>query len=143
MAIPQGGFSLGAAGITSPGGAYAYGANSAFPHYFAGIFFIDTGYDDPVQWTTGVDAAEIYGARVYANSGTHSPAGAPAGTYLGKWHLVAEPVWQSKFYVTPHANNIQQRRVLIRVDAYLLEPISEANNSYQRLDTVDWSLYRL
>ena len=31
-------------------------------------FFIDTGDDDPVLWTTGVDAAELYGARVYAQS---------------------------------------------------------------------------
>lgn len=141
MAIPQGGFSAGAAGITSPGGAYAYSAGAGYPHYFAGQFFIDTGYDDPVLWTTGVDAAEVYGARVYAKTGTISPAPG-ASVYTGRWHIVAHPVWDAKFWTSPTPVATQQR-IFIRCDAYLLEPVSEADGSYQRLDSVDWSLYRV
>lgn len=141
MAIPQGGFLTSAAGITGPGGAYSYVAAAGYPHYFAGSFFIDTGYDDPVLWTTGVEAAEVYGARVYGATGIISPN--PGGSvYVGKWNVVATPVWQDKFYTSP-APNQRQQRILIRCDCYLLEPVSEVNGSYQRLDSVNWSLYRI
>jgi hypothetical protein len=142
MAIPDGGFKGGAAGITPPGGGYSYLAGLLLPHYFAGIFFIDTGYDDPVLWTAGVQAAEVYGARVYATAGTIAPAQA-AGVYTGKWHIEATPVWQSKFWVSPHGNTTTQKRILIKCECYLLEPVSTTASAWQRLESADWSLYRL
>lgn len=142
MAIPQGNFTNGGAGITSPGGAIAYQSGVAFPQYFAGTFFIDTGYDDPVLWTTGVDAAEVYGARVYIATDTHSPAQA-AGTYLGKWNVVATPVWQAKHWAYPHSNTPKQKRLLIKCDVYLTEPVDTSAGAYQRGETCDWSLYRI
>lgn len=141
MAIPKGGFKSAAAGVSYPGGAFSYLANIGFPLYFGGTFFIDTGYDDPVLWTEGVEAAEVYGARVYATLSSVSPAVA-ADTYLGKWSLIATPVWQSKHWALPTTNAFQPR-ILIQCDAYLSEPVSEAANSWQRVTEVDWSLYRL
>lgn len=143
MAIPTGLFLLGGAGLSSPGGAFSYLEATVQPNYFAGTFFIDTGYDDPGSWYAGLQAAEIYGARVYGATGTISPSGPGAGTYTGRWQITASPVWSSKFYVVPHSNPIGQQRVLIRCDAWLCEPISTAVGAYQRLESVDWTLYRL
>lgn len=149
MAFPRGGFAAGAAGISSPGGAYSYAATPAwapgaggYPQFYAGTFFIDTGYDDPVLWTTGVQAAEVYAARVYAASGVASPAPA-AGTYTGKWRIAATPVWEAKFWATPHSNTTTQKRVLIQCDVYLSEPLSLSDGAFQRVDSVAWSLYRI
>ena len=142
MALPQGLFTLGGAGITSPGGAYTYDAGAVLPQYFAGSFFIDTGYDDPVTWTTGVEAAEVYGGRVYGATGTAIPAGS-AGDYAGRWQLKVTPVWSSKFWFLPHSNTINQKRIYLMCDVYLMEPVSTADGAYQRLETVNWSLYRL
>lgn len=153
MAIPRGGFKSGAAGITAPGGAFSYLAPGSgvlwgdpgtgdYPQFYAGMFLIDTGYDDPVLWTAGVDCAEVYAARVYAKTGVASPS-VPADTYLGKWNIAATPVWQSKFWALPTSNTNTQRRILIQCEVYLSEPVSIADGSYQRLDSVDWSLYRV
>jgi hypothetical protein len=142
MALPPGLFSLAGAGITSPGGAFSYSPGLVLPNYYGGTFFIDTGYDDPGAWTAGLEAAEIYGARVYGASGTHSPA-QPAGTYTGKWQIVASPVWSSKFWATPHTNTTGQQRVLIQCDAWLAEPVDTGAGAYQRVETVAWTLYRL
>lgn len=142
MAIPDGLFTLTGAGISSPGGAFSYLAGTVQAQYFAGHFFIDSGYDDPVIWTTGVDAAEVYGARVYGKTSTHSPAQA-AGTFLGKWNIVATPMWQAKHWATPHSNVLTQARVIIKCEIYLSEPVDTTAGAYQRLETVDWSLYRV
>lgn len=142
MALPDGLFTLGGAGITSPGGAFSYQDGLVLPNYMAGTFFIDTGYDDPGAWANGLECAEIYGARVYAATGTVSPAVA-AGVYTGKWQLVATPVWSSKFWALPHSNTIGQQRVLIKVDAFLAEPVGISAGNWQRIESVDWTLYRL
>lgn len=142
MALPQGLLTPGSAGITSPGGAFGYGAGIALPNYYGGTFFIDTGYDDPGTWTPGLEAAEIYGARVYGASGTHSPA-VGAGVYTGKWQIIATPVWSAKFWETPHTNQVGQQRVLIKCECWLAEPVSTAIDAYQRLETCAWTLYRL
>jgi hypothetical protein len=142
MAIPQGNFTNGGAGITSPGGAIAYEAGVDFPQYFAGTFYIDTGYDDPVLWTTGVDAADVYGARVYIITSTHSPAQA-AGTYIGSWNVVATPMWKAKHWALPHSNTPTQARVFIKCDCYVSEPVDKGAGAFQRAETDNWSLYRI
>lgn len=141
MAIGQGGFVQASSSPTGTG-SYSYAAGTTQSMFYAGTFFIDTGYDDPVLWTVGVDCAEVYAARVYANHGTVSPAQAP-DTYLGKWNIVATPVWSTKFWGLPTTNTPIQKRVLIRCDVYLSEPVSNNAGDYQVLDTVDWSLYRV
>lgn len=141
MAIPQGAFDP--VGTTGTGtGTYTYQADVLFAHYFAGAFFIDTGYDDPVLWSSGVEAAEVYGARVYGTSGTIFPSAA-GGAYSGDWRIVATPVWVSKFYVSPSSEPVTQRRIWIRCDCYLTNPISVSAGAYQRLNTVEWTLYRV
>jgi hypothetical protein len=142
MALPTGLFTMSGAGITASGGAYSYEPGSVLPNYFAGTFFIDTGYDDPGAWAAGLEAAEIYGARAYGASGTISP-GLGAGTYTGKWQITASAVWSSKFWVTPHGNTIPQQRVFIKCDVWLAEPVSLSPGAWQRLESVDWTLYRL
>lgn len=142
MALPQGIFWLAGAGITSPGGAHSYAAGLVLPNYYAGTFFIDTGYDDPGSWTAGLEAAEVYGARVYGATGTHSPAEA-AGVYTGKWQVIPTPVWSSKFWAFPHSNPIGQQRVLIKCECWLAEPVSTGIDAWQRMETCDWTLYRL
>lgn len=142
MAIPQGLFLLGGGGgLPNPGGAFTYRAGTVQPEYFAGTFFIDTGYDDPVAWTSGQPAAELYGARVYGASGVHSPA-VGAANPAGKWLVNATPVWSSHFFELPHSNTTQQQRVYIRCDCYLSDPVGTALGDYQRLDSVAWTLYR-
>lgn len=142
MALPNGSFSLNAAGISGAGGAFTYDAGSVRPQYYAGTFFIDTGYDDPVVWTTGVDAAEVYQGRVYASSGTHF-VGQPAGTYTGKWLIAATPVWTAKHWAVPHSNQMTQQRIWLKCDVYLTEPFSTSSGTWFRMDAVDWSLYRV
>lgn len=142
MAIPQGLFTLAGAGITNPGGAYSYLELTDLPFYYGGTFLIDTGYDDPGAWNAGLEAAEIYGARVYGAGGAHDPA-LGAGTYVGKWMINSTPVWSSKFWETPHSNTVNQQRVLIKCECWLAEPASKAAGYWNRLDTVDWTLYRL
>lgn len=141
MALPPGGFSPGSAGIGGGGGAYGYVAGAGYPEYFAGSFFIDTGYDDPVAWTTGVDAAEIYGARVYGASGTINPDPG-AGVYVGGWRVQASPCWETAFFTAPAAN-ARAQRVFIKCDVYVHAPVSTAINAWQRLESVNWSLYRV
>lgn len=141
MAIPNGAFD--AVGTMGSGiGTYSYQAGAAYPHYFAGTFFIDTGYDDPVIWTTGVDAAEVYAARVYGASGSIGPSASP-GTFAGDWRIEASPVWVAKFYVTPAPAGSTQARILIKCDVYLASPVSTAAGAYQILNSVNWSLYRI
>lgn len=142
MAVPRGAFTTGGAQVTAPGGAFAYAAGASYPQYYAGTFFIDTGYDDPVLWTSGVDAAEIYGARVYGTAGAMSSSPA-AGTLMAEWRLTATPMWAAKLYVTPHSIEPTQRRVHIQVDAYLVTPYTSAATHWYRLNNVNWSLYRL
>jgi hypothetical protein len=142
MALPQGLYTPAGAGVAAPGGAYSYLAGTNLTQYFAGVFLIDTGYDDPGSWTAGLEAAEIYGARVYGASGVHNPA-LGAGVYAGKWMINAVPVWSSKFWETPHGNTIGQQRVLIKCEVWVAEPAQKTDGSYMRLDTVDWTLYRL
>jgi hypothetical protein len=145
MALPQGIFNVSGAGISAPGGAYAYGPGVVSPNYYAGTFFIDTGYDDPGAWTAGLEAAEIYGARVYgASSFVHWASGSHgAGEYVGKWQIQASAVWSSKFWIAPTGNVTPQQRVFIKVDVWLSEPLDTLAGSYQRLDSVQWTLYRL
>lgn len=143
MALAQGAFMPGTAGITAPGGAYSYKSFVSYPQYYGGTFFIDTGYDDPVLWSTGVDAAEVYQARVYANSISYFGGSAAATTYDGKWHVVPTPVWTARMWTPPHGNINTQNRILIACDVYLSEPLSLTNGSWQRLETVNWSLYRV
>ena len=123
------------------GGAYSYAPNKTRAEYFAGEFTIDTGYDDPVAWTAGVQAAEIYGARVYGRTGTIYPSPG-SNVHMGEWRIEANPIWSNSFYTYPSAG-VQSSRVLIRCRAWIANPVSIANNSWQRLDTVDWSLYRV
>jgi hypothetical protein len=142
MAIPQGAFQLYPTGMGfTKGGAYGYLAGTVQSMYYAGTFFIDTGYDDPVTWTAGTECAEIYNARVYGASGNYNPS-AGAGTYVGKWNINATPVWSSKFWQAPHSNTSGQQRVLIKCDVWLSEPVSTASGAWQRLDSVAWTLYK-
>lgn len=143
MALPEGGFVVGGAGITAPGGAYTYAGGATYPQYYAGTFFIDTGYDDPVTWTSGVDCAEVYGGRVYAVTSTNVVGSPEAGTYLGKWDIAVTPVWEAKQWATPHSNTSLQRRVWLMCEVFYREPLSTASGNSYRLDSVNWSLYRL
>lgn len=143
MALPIGTFNY-ASGVstygTAEGGLFTYAPGNARTEYFAGEFTIDTGYDDPVAWTLGVQAAELYSARVYGRTGTIYPDPG-SGIYMGDWRIEATPVWSNSFYTNP-VPSVQSSRVYIRCRAWLANPVSNAEGSWQRLDTVDWTLYR-
>lgn len=119
-----------------------YTAAQVHAAYFAGTFFIDTGYDDPVLWLSGADPAEMYAGRVYGTDSFVSPAVA-ATTFLADWNIVATPVWAAKHYATPHSNTLTQRRIYLKCDVWVSNPVSTADGSFQRLNNVAWSLYRV
>jgi hypothetical protein len=135
-------FTSAALGIIAPGGAVTYASPNVMGvgPFYAGEYFIDTGYDDPVAWAAGQDLAKLYQARVYGNSGTVYIAGIGASTYTNKWTFDAVPVWSSNFSTLPALGAVQQR-VFIRVRAFVTDPQFTASGDGYRLNTCNWGLY--
>ncbi len=123
-------------------GLYAYQPNVDPGEMFAGEFIIDTGYDDPVSWTVGVQAAEVYAARVYPKTGIVSAPGPGASQFAAAWRIAATPVWSINLYQVP-AVGVRLQRVLIACTAYARGPWSAASGQWQELTSVDWTLYRV
>lgn len=140
MAVPLGNFYSGVAGIAAPGGAFTYGAGLSRPRYFGGTFIIDTGYDDPTGYSATAPAAELYLARVYSRGITINPA-VSTGVAQGDWVVEAVPSWGTS-HVQGTAVGSNGRRVYLVCRAFLLNPVSNAEGSYQRINSVDWALFR-
>lgn len=109
---------------------------------YAGDFFIDTGYNDPVDYPAGVQGAEIYGARVYYGGGIISGS-PPAGSSTGQWRLKGTPVWTATGTVLPGTQTVS-RRIFIHVEAWVKGAFRRGTvNGWEMLTAVSWSLYRL
>ena len=108
--------------------------------YFAGEFFIDTGYNDPVDFTGGVQGAELYIARVYGKSGNHIPSRGASG-YVNLWRIESTVLFGAAFYETP-ATAEALRRVYIRCRAYASNPAVTSAGSWSLLNVIEWALYR-
>lgn len=130
---------LGALGVA---GVYAYEAlipNAQARRFFAGEFWIDTGYDDPADFPWGVEGAEAYNARVYVTKIRASRA-FPNGT-AGVFSIDATPVFSAN-PVVGAGGAAQSRRIQIHCQAYVHGVPYMGDTDWYAIEQVQWGLYR-
>ena len=109
--------------------------------HYAGEFFINTGFDDPVPHTPGLEGAEVWGARVYSRISYLRGNILPNGAATGSWRIKATPLWSAQHYVAIPGTPVN--RVIIHCEVWLSEPPNTSDGMWYSLNEVAWTLYRL